>query len=150
MYVLGKTFLLLARELCINAPAIGTAGLVPSGGSCASAGHGEVRDVSGLSAGWQLFPNESQSADVCPEQLWTRVWTERSMGTATGGAPCLPFEVHTGSQVPRGRQGLGTVGSPARVLKCRQEAGFQLAWAGCSFLCPSASSASPGSKGKQS
>ena len=26
VYVLGKTFLLLARELCINAPAIGTAG----------------------------------------------------------------------------------------------------------------------------
>lgn len=24
VYVLGKTFLLLARELCINAPAIGT------------------------------------------------------------------------------------------------------------------------------
>lgn len=28
VYVLGKTFLLLARELCINAPAIGTAGPV--------------------------------------------------------------------------------------------------------------------------
>lgn len=27
VYVLGKTFLLLARELCINAPAIGMAGL---------------------------------------------------------------------------------------------------------------------------
>lgn len=27
VYVLGKTFLLLARELCINAPAIGTVGL---------------------------------------------------------------------------------------------------------------------------
>ena len=28
VYVLGKTFLLLARELCINAPAIGTVGPV--------------------------------------------------------------------------------------------------------------------------
>ncbi|VCW76732.1 unnamed protein product, partial [Gulo gulo] len=32
VYVLGKTFLLLARELCINAPAIGTAGLAGSRG----------------------------------------------------------------------------------------------------------------------
>lgn len=46
VYVLGKTFLLLARELCINAPAIGTAGLAGGrsgpelgvGGSCAGTG----------------------------------------------------------------------------------------------------------------
>lgn len=33
VYVLGKTFLLLARELCINAPAIGTVGPVGREGS---------------------------------------------------------------------------------------------------------------------
>lgn len=36
VYVLGKTFLLLARELCINAPAIGMAG--PAGGGAAGRG----------------------------------------------------------------------------------------------------------------
>lgn len=33
VYVLGKTFLLLARELCINAPAIGTVGPMGREGS---------------------------------------------------------------------------------------------------------------------
>lgn len=42
VYVLGKTFLLLARELCINAPAIGTGGRCRAGAVCGR-GRGEER-----------------------------------------------------------------------------------------------------------
>lgn len=48
VYVLGKTFLLLARELCINAPAIGrqAAPRVPRRGAVGEAGSSAVTVIS--------------------------------------------------------------------------------------------------------
>ena len=91
--MLGKTFLLLARELCINAPAIGMAGQAGGGGGRLGGVLGREAVTAALPGrkqpcpraarnptAWGLPPVEDQSA----LRLW--VSAQRASGAAALGA----------------------------------------------------------------
>lgn len=67
VYVLGKTFLLLARELCINAPAIGRHG-------CAWHGEGVRGRAQGRSA--VSYSDLKPNAEASSRREWTRVYQD--------------------------------------------------------------------------
>lgn len=78
VYVLGKTFLLLARELCINAPAIGTVGPVGR--------EGGTRDEDPQGGHWCLEPASHESR--MPRSVPGRCeWDPCNKGLVDGKAP---------------------------------------------------------------
>ena len=78
VYVLGKTFLLLARELCINAPAIGTVGPVGR--------EGGTRDEDPRGGHWRLEAASHESR--MPRSVPSRCeWDPGNKGLVDGKAP---------------------------------------------------------------